>query len=123
VCTEDNFASYCDLQIHFFDVHDLKMKGFSRSRGLQQKKPRSGSDPRQAQDIAQDEDDDSSLDDLVEELLDLKNIYEEDLEDNETDWTDDDGNWEDNSEEGITVKEQTKRKMLGDIHVCKRKRL
>jgi hypothetical protein len=117
LCKEGLFASYFDLQIHLQDIHDLKMKGFTRSRGLRQEKD------KRLYAISEDEDKDESERESLDELngaLDLVNIFEQDLEDNESDWSDD---LEDASEDGSSISnEQTKRKILGDVRSCKRQR-
>jgi hypothetical protein len=114
-CKEGLF-SYFDLQVHFFDSHDLKIKGWTRSHGLRREK-----DKRLCL-TSEDENEDESLGDAMEELG-LENVCEVDLEDNETEWTDDDGKWDDSEEGSTALQDQSKRKMLGDNHVCKRQRL
>lgn len=114
-CKEGLF-SYFDLQIHFFDSHDLKIKGWTRSHGFRREK-----DKRPCL-TSEDEDEDESLGDAMEEPS-LENVCEVDLEDNETGWTDDDGKWDDSEEGSTALQDQSKRKVLGDNHACKRQRL
>jgi hypothetical protein len=124
-CTEDLFPSYFELQIHLFDVHDHKLKGFTRSHGLQRDniKPCPQPDHLQEQDDAEhnvDEIEDMFREEFSDWVLDL----EDESEDEANDWADDsDDGSEGGIEDGISLlKDQSKRKMLLDAHLCKRQK-
>ncbi|KAH8595168.1 hypothetical protein B0O99DRAFT_687011 [Bisporella sp. PMI_857] len=114
-CTSDLFTSYFELQIHFFDIHGLKLKGFTRSHGLRHSKL----DHVHVDDEIEEERE--FREDFAELALDLENQSEDDA----NDWTDvsvsDDGLEDTIGREASASKlcGRIKRKVMLDISSCK----